>query len=49
MLSVESVFFAPSGKQDAVDAAKRKFASVDGDHTTLLKVLGAFKVREVAR
>ena len=43
VLSVESVFYVPNGKHELVDAAKRKFAAVEGDHITLLKVFNAFK------
>jgi len=42
-LSVDSLFFAPSKLRQQADAAKRRFASVDGDHLTLLSVWSAYQ------
>ena len=41
-LSVDSIFFTPGKERQKADAAKRRFASIDGDHLTLLAVWSAF-------
>lgn len=44
LLSVESVWTSPGrDKQGALDAARRKFTSLEGDHVTLLNVFRAFE------
>mmetsp|Transcript_7895 Transcript_7895/g.12632 ORF Transcript_7895/g.12632 Transcript_7895/m.12632 type:complete len:705 (+) Transcript_7895:48-2162(+) len=42
LLSVESVFYSPRDKREQADAAKKRFAHVDGDHMTLVNVYGAY-------
>eukprot|EP00897_Mesotaenium_endlicherianum_P007228 jgi/Mesen1/6533/ME000333S05841 len=42
MLSAESVFFAPKDKLAEANAAKKRFASKDGDHVTLVNVFRAY-------
>eukprot|EP01135_Chromosphaera_perkinsii_P011544 Nk52_evm2s2438 gene=Nk52_evmTU2s2438 len=43
MLSVDSVFYAPNDKREKANFSKRKFASYEGDHITLLNVFKAYK------
>jgi ATP-dependent RNA helicase DHX8/PRP22 len=43
MLSAESVFFTPRDKEREARAARARFASPDGDHATLLRVLAGFR------
>jgi ATP-dependent RNA helicase DHX8/PRP22 len=44
LLSVESVWVSPGReKQGDLDAARRKFASLEGDHLTLLNVFRSFE------
>lgn len=43
MLSVPNVFLRPNEARQAADAAKDKFAHVDGDHLSLLNVFHAYK------
>ncbi len=43
MMSVESVVFSPREKKEQVDAARRKFVSIDGDHMTMLNIYRAYK------
>jgi hypothetical protein len=44
LLSVDGVWVAPGReKQGACDAARRKFAALEGDHVTLLNALRAFE------
>jgi len=44
LLSVDGVWVAPGrDKQGACDAARRKFAALEGDHVTLLNALRAFE------
>eukprot|EP00051_Salpingoeca_urceolata_P028381 m.5726 g.5726 ORF g.5726 m.5726 type:complete len:708 (-) comp2447_c0_seq2:496-2619(-) len=42
MLSVPNVFVRPNDRRKEADAAKLKFAHIDGDHLTLLNVFHAF-------
>ena len=42
MLSVDSVFYAPNEKRERANFSKKKFASYEGDHITLLNVFKAF-------
>lgn len=41
MLSVESIFYSPHEKRDEAGEMRKKFASQEGDHLTLLNVLDA--------
>ncbi|KAI5070573.1 hypothetical protein GOP47_0014916 [Adiantum capillus-veneris] len=43
MLSVPNCFLRPKEAHKAADAAKARFAHIDGDHLTLLNVYHAFK------
>jgi ATP-dependent RNA helicase DHX8/PRP22 len=43
MLSAETVFFTPRDKEREARAARARFASPDGDHATLLRVLAGFR------
>lgn len=43
MLSVEAIFYSPSNQREKADKAKGKFASIYGDHITLLKVYREYK------
>ena len=43
MLSVPQCFIRPNEAKKAADAAKMRFAHIDGDHLTLLNVYHAFK------
>lgn len=43
MLSVPQCFLRPNEAKKAADAAKMRFAHIDGDHLTLLNVYHAFK------
>ncbi|KAJ1560579.1 ATPdependent RNA helicase, partial [Cladochytrium tenue] len=42
MLTVQNVFFQPSGARKAADEEKRKFSVEEGDHVTYLNVYSAF-------
>ena len=42
MLQVENVFVQPSNKKKAMQLAKQKFSTVEGDHLTFLNVYNAF-------
>ncbi|KAG9443897.1 hypothetical protein H6P81_015237 [Aristolochia fimbriata] len=41
MLSVESIFYVPKEKQEEARAARKSFASLEGDHITLVNVFRA--------
>ena len=41
MLSVENLFFTPRKEQELADSKRRVFASVYGDHLTLLNIYKA--------
>uniref|UniRef100_A0A8D2LKQ7 ATP-dependent RNA helicase DHX33 n=1 Tax=Varanus komodoensis TaxID=61221 RepID=A0A8D2LKQ7_VARKO len=43
LLSVDSVLHNPPSRRDDVQAARKKFASSEGDHITLLNIYRAFK------
>uniref|UniRef100_A0A1A7Y0P4 ATP-dependent RNA helicase DHX33 n=1 Tax=Iconisemion striatum TaxID=60296 RepID=A0A1A7Y0P4_9TELE len=43
LLSVDSVLYNPPARRDEVLAARKKFASSEGDHVTLLNIYRAFK------
>jgi len=43
LLSVDTVLYNPPARRDEVLAARRKFASSEGDHVTLLNIYRAFK------
>ena len=45
MLSVENIFFIPHNMREKANRARAKFASPDGDHTLLLNVWRAWKVK----
>jgi len=47
-MSVEQVFFAPAAKRREAEAAKRSFASPDGDHLSLLNVWNAFTAQRAS-
>ena len=42
MLSVESIFYTPRDKKEQAAKAKKKYASIDGDHITLLEVYNEY-------
>ncbi|KAF9112477.1 putative ATP-dependent RNA helicase dhr2 [Mortierella sp. AM989] len=43
LLSVDSIFSAPSSKREEANEARQKFTSLDGDHLTLLNTLRAYE------
>jgi len=43
LLSVDSIFLAPSAKREEANEARQKFTSIDGDHLTLLNTLRAYE------
>ncbi len=43
MLSAETIFFTPRDKEREARAARARFASPDGDHATLLRVLAGYR------
>ncbi|KAI1304582.1 putative ATP-dependent RNA helicase dhr2 [Mortierella claussenii] len=43
LLSVDSIFSAPSAKREEANEARQKFISLDGDHLTLLNTLRAYE------
>ncbi|KAG0322653.1 putative ATP-dependent RNA helicase dhr2 [Dissophora globulifera] len=43
LLSVDSIFSAPSAKREEANEARQKFTSLDGDHLTLLNTLRAYE------
>ncbi|XP_045625991.1 ATP-dependent RNA helicase DHX33-like [Procambarus clarkii] len=43
LLSGESIYVNPSGKKGTAANVRRKFAAVEGDHITMLKIYRAFK------
>ncbi|XP_034406621.1 ATP-dependent RNA helicase DHX33 [Cyclopterus lumpus] len=43
LLSVDTVLFNPPARREEVLAARKKFASSEGDHVTLLNIYRAFK------
>ncbi|XP_068455838.1 ATP-dependent RNA helicase DHX33 [Clinocottus analis] len=43
LLSVDTVLYNPPARRDEVLAARKKFASSEGDHVTLLNIYRAFK------
>ena len=43
LLSVDSVLFTPHDRREQAVAAREKFSSDEGDHTTLLNVYQAYK------
>eukprot|EP00750_Incisomonas_marina_P014050 INCI17591.2.p1 GENE.INCI17591.2~~INCI17591.2.p1 ORF type:complete len:589 (-),score=102.17 INCI17591.2:682-2448(-) len=42
MLSVDSIFYVPPGKQEKADAARRRLQSFYGDHETLITIYNRF-------
>ncbi|KAI8997091.1 P-loop containing nucleoside triphosphate hydrolase protein [Pilobolus umbonatus] len=42
LLSVDSIFYTPSGKREEAAEARKKFLHPDGDHLTLLNVLKSY-------
>ncbi|KAG0344648.1 putative ATP-dependent RNA helicase dhr2 [Podila humilis] len=43
LLSVDTIFSAPSSKREEANEARQKFISLDGDHLTLLNTLRAYE------
>ncbi|KAG0287617.1 putative ATP-dependent RNA helicase dhr2 [Linnemannia gamsii] len=43
LLSVDTIFAAPSSKREEANEARQKFTSLDGDHLTLLNTLRAYE------
>ncbi|KAF9093821.1 putative ATP-dependent RNA helicase dhr2 [Mortierella sp. AD031] len=43
LLSVDTIFSAPSSKRDEANEARQKFTSLDGEHLTLLNTLRAYE------
>lgn len=43
LLSVDTVLYNPPARREEVQAARKKFASSEGDHMTLLNIYRAFK------
>ncbi|KAF9983132.1 putative ATP-dependent RNA helicase dhr2 [Mortierella antarctica] len=43
LLSVDTIFSAPSSKREEANEARQKFTSLDGDHLTLLNTLRAYE------
>ncbi|KAG0353783.1 putative ATP-dependent RNA helicase dhr2 [Podila minutissima] len=43
LLSVDTIFSAPSSKREEANEARQKFMSLDGDHLTLLNTLRAYE------
>ncbi|KAF9386501.1 putative ATP-dependent RNA helicase dhr2 [Podila verticillata] len=43
LLSVDTIFSAPSSKREEANEARQKFLSLDGDHLTLLNTLRAYE------
>ncbi|KAG0056730.1 putative ATP-dependent RNA helicase dhr2 [Gryganskiella cystojenkinii] len=43
LLSVDTIFSAPSAKREEANEARQKFTSIDGDHLTLLNTLRAYE------
>lgn len=49
LLSIDSVFFTPPSKRQLVEQVKQRFASLEGDHLSLLNVWRQYKEAKGAR
>ena len=43
MLSVETIFYSPREEREKANVSHRRFASVYGDHLTVLNVFQAYR------